>query len=91
MGLEEEHVLFRVQATGDVLGQLVDGAFPQFSRVLADGDGMQVGHEIITLIVIDAVRPVFDSAEVIAQVKVSAGLDAGKHSFFLSFFHDGFI
>ena len=85
--LEEEHVLLRVQAAGDVLGQLVDRALAEFGRILPDGDGMEVGHEVETLIVVHPVRPVLDGPEIVPEMKIAAGLDAGQHSFLLQFFH----
>ena len=40
MALNEQGILFRVKAAGDVLSQLLQGAPPQVSRILPHGDGM---------------------------------------------------
>ena len=89
MGLDEQGVLLGVQAAGDVLGQLLQGPAAQGCRVLADGDGVQVGHKIEALILIGTLGPVLHRAQVASQGQIAAGLDAGEHPLFLNldFFH----
>ena len=59
MALDEERVLFRVQAAGDVLRELLEGAAAQVGGVLPHGDGVQVGHEIIAVKALGALRSSF--------------------------------
>ena len=81
VGLDEEGVLLRVQAAGDVLGQLLQSAAAQVGRVLTDGDGVQVRHKVEAVIFIGTLSPVLHSAEVRTQGHITGRLDAGKHSF----------
>ena len=86
MALQEEGVLLRVEAAGDVLGQLRGGAAAQLLRVLPHGQGVQVGHEVKAVELLGQLRPVFHRAQVVAQVQVAGGLDAGEHDFLLDVF-----
>ncbi len=81
MALDKEGVLLRVKAAGDILGQLGHGAAAQLCRILPHGDAVQVGHEIITVEFVGQCRPVFHRAQVIAQVQIAGGLNAGEHGF----------
>ena len=83
MGLDEDGTLLRVQATGDVLGHLGQHPAAQGGGVLAHGDGVQVGHKEIAVVFLNHLRPVAYGPQVVAQVQISAGLDAGEHDFFL--------
>ena len=62
MALDEQGVLFRVKAAGDVLCQLLQRPSAQVSRILTHGDGVEVCHEIEAVIVVGAFRPVFHCA-----------------------------
>ena len=91
VGLDEQGVLLRVQAAGDVLGQLLQGAAAQVGGILPDGDGVHVRHEVVAVKLVRPLDPVLDGAQIVAQVQVAAGLDARQHYFLGSsfFFHDG--
>ena len=67
MALNKQRILFRVQTTGNVLCQLLQGPAAQVSRILPHGNGVQVSHEVIAVIVICPFCPVFDGPEVGAQ------------------------
>ena len=82
MALDEQGVLFGVQATGDVLRQLLHGAAAQVSGGLAHGDGVQIRHKIVTVKGFRPFRPIFDGAQVRTEGQITAGLDTGKHDFF---------
>ena len=86
MALDEECVLFRVEAAGNVLRELLDGAAAQVGGVLPHGDRVQVGHEIIAVKDFGALAPVLDRAQVGPERQIAGGLDAGEHDFFCSFF-----
>ena len=62
MALDEEGVLLRIQAAGNVLGQLLQGAPPQIRRVLTDGDGVKVCHKVEAVIFLCPLGPVFHGA-----------------------------
>ena len=81
VGLDEDGTLLRVQAAGDILGHLSEHPAAQLGRVLAHRDGVQVGHEEIAVKFLNHLRPVADRAQVVAQVQLPAGLDAGEHYF----------
>ena len=88
MRLDEQGVLLRIQAAGDVLCQLLQSAAAQISRCLTNGDGMQVSHEVEALIQVASGAPVLDGAQIVAQVQITGGLDAGEHSLLChDFFH----
>ena len=76
MALQKEGVLLRVEAAGDVLGQLRDGTTAQLLGLLPHGDGVQVGHEIIAFKLLRQLQPVFHRAQIISQVQIAGGLDA---------------
>ena len=82
MGLDEQGILLRVQAAGDVLGQLFQGAAAQVGGGLPDGDGVHICHKIVAVELLGPGGPIFDGTQVVTQVQISAGLDAGEHYFF---------
>ena len=79
MALDEQGVLLRVQPAGDVLGKLLQRPAAQIRRVLANGDGVQVRHEIEALIGIRTGAPVADGSQIVAKMQIAGGLNAGKH------------
>ena len=82
MALNKQGVLLRVKAAGDVLGQLGHRAAAQLRGILADGDAVQIRHEIKAVKLLCEAGPVLHSAQVVAQVQVAGGLNAGEHDFF---------
>ena len=86
MALDKERVLFRVKAAGNVLRELLNGAPAQVGGVLAHGDRVQVGHEIIAVKDLGAFAPVFDRAQIRPERQVAGGLNAREHDFLCSFF-----
>ena len=92
MALDKQGVLLRVQAAGDVLGQLGHGAPAQLRRVLTHGDAVQVRHEVVAVKLIRQGRPVLHRAQIVAQVQVAGGLNTGEHYFFRScVFHINYL
>ena len=83
MGLNKEGAFLRGQAAGDILSQLLQGAPPQGGGVMTHGDGVQIRHKEIAVVILDHLRPVVQRAQIGAQGQVAAGLDAGKHCFLL--------
>ena len=63
VGLDEQGVFLRVQAAGDILGQLLQGAPAQVGGVLAHGDGVHIRHEIVAVKLLRPGGPVLDSAQ----------------------------
>ena len=88
MGLDEQGVLLRVQAAGDVLGQLLQSAAAQGGGVLPHGNGVHVRHKVVVVKLVGALHPVLDGPQIGAKGQISAGLDAGEHDFFLLCFHN---
>ena len=86
MGLEEQDIFLRVETAGDILSLLLEGTFTEFSGVLTDGNRVEIGHEIVAFIVVDAVSPILYGSEIVAKVEITARLYSRKHSFLL-FFH----
>ena len=82
MALDEQGVLFRIQAAGNVLRQLLHGAPAQVSGSLTHGDGVQIRHKIVTVKGFRPFRPILDGTQVRAEGQITAGLDTGKHDFF---------
>ncbi len=82
MALDEQSVLLRVQAAGDVLGELLHGTPPQVRGLLPHRDGVEVRHEIIAVVVVGPLRPVADRAHIGAERQLAAGLDAREHDRF---------
>ena len=79
VALNEQRVLLRVQAAGNVLGQLLQRPPPQVRRVLPDGDGVQVRHKIETVVFLRPLGPISNGTQIAAQGQIAAGLDAGEH------------
>ena len=67
MGLNEEGILFRIQATGDVLGQLLQCPPAQCRRVLTDSNRVHIRHKIVTVKRLGPLRPVLDGPQVGTQ------------------------
>ena len=57
----------------------------ELRRGLAHGDGMHIGHKVEAVELVRPGAPVLDGPQVVAQVELAAGLDAGEHDFFLVF------
>ena len=87
MGLDEQGVLLRIQAAGNVLSQLLQGTAAQICGSLADSNGVQVSHEIEALIQIRSCAPVLDGSEVVSDGEVSRGLNARENYFLIVFCH----
>ena len=85
VGLDKNCVALRVQTAGDVLGHLLQSAAAELRRGLAHGDGMHIGHKVEAVELVRPGAPVLDGPQVVAQVELAAGLDAGEHDFFLVF------
>ena len=88
MGLDEQHVLLRVQAAGNVGRQLCQRAAAQVRRYLAHRDGVHIRQHIKAVVFIRQRRPVADGAEIGAQCQVARGLNSAQNPFFLYLFHD---
>ena len=86
VGLNEQRVLLRIKAAGDILRKLLKSPAAQVSGILARGQRVKIGHEVIAVELLGALGPVFDGAEIGAEGEVSGGLDAGEHDF-SGFFH----
>ena len=88
MALDEHDVLLRVQAAGDILGQLGHGTAAQFRRILADGNGMHIHDAVNAVIFILKSHPVLDRAHIRAERQFTAGLDTTENPLFPYFvFH----
>ena len=91
VALDEQCDLVRVQAAGDVLGELLHGAAAQIGGYLAHSDGVHVHDAVIGVVVVYHFNPVLYGAHVGAERQIAAGLNAREH--YLSFvdflfFHD---
>ena len=84
MALDEHDVLLRVQAAGDILGQLGHRTAAQLRRILPDGDGMHIHDAVNAVIFILEGHPVLDGAHVRTQGQFAAGLDTAENSLFPS-------
>ena len=91
MALQEQNVLFRVYAAGNVLGKLLEAAAAQQLRILAHGERVQIGHEIIAVKFIGSCTPVFHGSQIIAEVKIARGLNARQHAFLFYLFHLSYL
>ena len=78
VALDEDDAPDRVQAAGDILGQLLQGAPAQQGRVLADGDGVHVHDAVDAVVLILKGDPVLDGSHIRAQGQIAAGLDAAE-------------
>ena len=81
MGLDKQGILLRVEATGNILCQLLQRTAAQIRGILANSNGMHVCHKVEALIQIRPCAPVLNCTQVIPQMQITGGLDAGKHSF----------
>ena len=93
MALDEEYVFLRVEAAGDVLRQLLERVAAQVGGIVARRERVQVRHEVVVVIQIGALDPVFDRPEIGAQGQFAGGLDAREHDFFSfgSSVHDDYL
>ena len=89
VALDEQGVLLRIEAAGDILCKLLERAAAQLRGILPHGEGVQVGHEVVAVKLIGPRAPVLDRAQIVAQMQVAGGLDAREHYFFLYFVFHG--
>src|SRR5215470_7468752 len=66
----------RQQHTGQLLNLV-----SQLQRILVDGDGVQVDNAVDAIVVVLDFGPVFQSAQIISDVRAAGRLDAGENSF----------
>ena len=85
MGLDKEDALLRVKTAGNIVGQEHQGAAAQLRRVLTDGDGVLVGQEEVTVKLLNHIGPMAQRPQIVAQMQIAAGLNAGDHDFFCTF------
>ena len=79
MALDEGDTLFRVNAAGQHQRIGRQGILFECLWVLANGDCVLVDDAVGTVVFVLELAPVFDSAQIVAQGKGSAGwLDAGE-------------
>ena len=83
VGLDEDDAPLRVDAAGDELGVQLQRLAAQGRRVLPDGDGMLVGHAVQGVVVVLERGPIAQSAEVVAQGDLAAGLGGAENDFFI--------
>ena len=87
MALQEHGVLLGVETAGDVLRKLRERTAAKLRRILTHGQRVQVGHKVIAVKFIGKRTPVLHRAQVVAQMQIARGLDAGKHYFLCRIFH----
>ena len=83
VGLDKEGVLLRVQAAGDILGQLLQRPAAQGGGVMAHRNGVEIRHKVVAVELLCPGPPVPYRPQVGAQCQITAGLDTGEHHFFL--------
>ena len=83
MTLDEQDVFLGVQAAGDVLRQLLQGAAAQGRGVLAHGDGVHIHDAVQAVIVVLQGDPVLDRAHIRTQGQIAAGLNSAQYPLFL--------
>ena len=86
MALAVDDVLRGIQTAGEVGGGQLQATAAQVGGILTHSDGVQVGHEVVVIKLVRALHPVLDGAQVVAQMQIAAGLNAGEHNFL--FVHD---
>ena len=64
VGLDEQDVLLRVQAAGNIGRHLGQGVAAQVRRHLPHRDGVHIRQHVIAVIFIGQSRPVFDRAQI---------------------------
>ena len=77
-GLVEDDVLLGIDARRDHGGGHFAGIGDQFLRVLPHGDRMHVDDAENALEVVLEGNPVADCAEIVAEMEVAGGLNAGE-------------
>ena len=82
MALDEEGVLLRVEPARDVLRELGGRVTAKLGGVLAHGDGVHIHDAVIACVFVRECHPVFQRAEVAAQMHIAGGLNAGEHYLF---------
>ena len=78
--LLEQDGTIGIDPAGDQCRRHFANAIAQRRRVLCDRDRMQVDDAIDALMCILHRHPFADGAEIIAQVQIAGGLDAGKNA-----------
>ena len=80
--LAEDHAFFGVEARGQVDGSDLPDLLPEHLRVLRNRDRVQVHDAEVVLVLVLHGDPVLERPHVVAQVQVTARLNAAEYSLF---------
>ena len=79
LALVEDDMFCRVDTGGEKGGGHFADIARQFQRVLRHGDRVQIDNAIDAFHLVLQRDEAFDGTEIIAQMQIAGGLDAGKH------------
>ena len=80
VALDEQRAALGVEAGGQEVERGLVGPGPQLVRVDVEGQGVQVDDAVEGVVDVLVGHPVADGPEVVPQVEVAAGLQAGENS-----------
>ena len=87
VALDEDEALLRVDAAGEQQRKRLARLLAALLRVDVDRHGVQVGDEVVAVVVLLHLLPAADGAEVVAEREDARRLDTGEDDF-LVVFHD---
>ena len=79
VGLHEQRRLVRIEPEGQQVERRVERVLPQLGRIAHRGQRVQVGDEVVRLLVVLQVDVLADGAEVVAPVESAGGLNAAEN------------
>ena len=80
VALHEQGAALGIQSGGQEIERRLVGAGPQFVRVDVQGEGMEVDDGVEAVVGILVGNPIADRPQVIPQMEVATGLEAGQNS-----------
>ena len=88
VALYKDKALLGVDAAGEQQGEGLARLLAALLRVDVDCQGMQVGDEVVAVVVLLHLLPAADCAEIVAKREDACRLDAGEDDFLAVVFHD---
>ena len=80
VALDEQGAALGVEPGGQQVEGGLEGPGPQLGRIDVEGEGVEVDDAVEGVVDVLVGHPVADGPEVVPQVEVAAGLEAGEYS-----------
>lgn len=87
IGLAEDDAFFRIKAASQIGFNDIEATLAQFGGRLMHGDGVVIRQEDKTVIRVLQRNPLREGADIVAEMEIARGLNAGDEKGFVDWFH----